>query len=213
MTSPTAQRRRRRRLLALASAGLALCIGVSVTSLAAWQQSVNIAGDRGAGVGSSLLDIELSLDGGGHWTSVTATSTGSLRFDTDASLLTPGDTVYASVLLRAAVNSRGAKVKLNGGSLTSATLLTVLRYAAKLNIGSADCKRTTFPSVGDVLVGADSLLSTSASAAFDVPAPTVVGDPGQPVGLCLAVSLPDTVSTVYGGLKATPVWRLDATSI
>ena len=44
MTSPTVQRRRRRRVLALATAGLALCIGVSVTSLAAWQQNINVTG-------------------------------------------------------------------------------------------------------------------------------------------------------------------------
>jgi hypothetical protein len=213
MNSPTVQRRRRRRLLALATAGLALCIGVSVTSLAAWQQTINVAGGSGnGGFGSSLLKIELSLDGGTTWTSATVNANGSLNFGSNASLLTPGDTVYASVLLRAAAGSRAADVTLQGGSVGSDALLGALTYAARLNVLSADCKAVTFSSVGSTLVNLGSSLSSGAPSSFQVPAPAAAGQPGDPVGICLAVSLPNGVASTLGGLTASPVWRFDATS-
>ena len=211
MTSPTAQRRRRRRLLALASAGLALCIGVSVTSLAAWQQSINVVPDSGNRIGSSLLRIELSLDGGTTWTTASVNGNGGLSFGSNASLLTPGDTVYASVLLRAAANSRGADVTLDGGSVTD-TLIGVLRYGARIGVLQSQCNRTDFPSVGGVLVATDSLLTSgSSSAAFSLPAGSG-GAPGAQVGVCLAVSLPNGVQSTVGGLTASPVWQFVATS-
>jgi len=211
MPSPTVQRRRRRRLLAVASAGLALCIGVSVTSLAAWQQSLTVAADGGNRIGSSLLKIELSLDGGGSWTSATVNGSGGLSFGSNASLLTPGDTVYASVLLRAATGSRGATVTLDGGSVTDA-LIGVLRYGARIGIASSSCNATGFPSVGNVLVATGSLLTAgSASSGFQVPAATATA-PGASVGICLAVELPSTVQSTLGGLSTSPVWQFVATS-
>ncbi|WP_375387472.1 hypothetical protein [uncultured Amnibacterium sp.] len=214
MPSPTVARRRRRRLLAVGTAGLALCIGVSVTSLAAWQQNVEIAGGSNGGqLGSSLLKIELSLDGGTTWTAATVSSNGSLNFGSNASLLTPGDTVYASVLLRAAVGSRGADVKLSGGTVGSDVLLGALTYAARTGVVSADCKASTFASVGQTLVSPGSILSAgSGSTAFSVPAATSSA-PGTAVGVCLAVSLPSGVASTVGGLTTSPVWRFDATSV
>ena len=213
MTSPTVQRRRRRRLLAVATAGLALCIGVSVTSLAAWQQSITVAGSDGnGGFGSSLLKIELSLDGGTTWTAATVNANGRLNFGSNASLLTPGDTVYASVLLRAAAGSRGADVTLQGGTVGSDALLGALTYGARLGVVRADCNASSFPSAGQVLVNAGSVLSAAAPASFSVPTPTTTGQPGAAVGVCLAVSLPSGAYSALGGLTTSPLWRFDATS-
>jgi hypothetical protein len=212
MASPTVQRRRRRRVLALATAGLALCIGVSVTSLAAWQQSIDVTANGGNKVGSSLLKIELSLDGGGSWTTASVNGNGSLSFGSNASLLTPGDTVYASVLLRAAAGSRGASVTLDGGSVTD-SLIGVLRYAAKIGVLSSDCTSTGFPNVGSVLVATGSLLTSgSSSSGFAVPAAPSSTVAGTPVGVCLAVSLPSGVASTVGGLNTSPVWQFVATS-
>lgn len=211
MTSPTVQRRRRRRLLAIGTAGLALAIGISVTSLAAWQQQINV-GTANNGIGSSLLSIQLSLDGGTTWTDATVSSNGSIGFDTDASLLTPGDTVYASVLLRAAVGSRGADVTLGGASIAADVLLGALTYTASAGVTSAQCTTLSHPSVGQVLVATGSALSTgSGGTGFVVPAATA-NAAGTAVGVCLAVSLPTGVLSSIGGKNATPSWLFSATS-
>jgi hypothetical protein len=211
MTSPTVQRRRRRRVLALATAGLALCIGVSVTSLAAWQQQINVTPGANA-IGSSLLKIELSLDGGTTWNAVNVGSDNSIAFAGNPTLLTPGDTTYASVLLRVAAGSRGARVTLAGGSLSD-VLVNVLRYSAKTGIAKADCNDTSYPSVGSVLVATNTLLTSGASSSpFVLDPGTTSTDAGPSVGICLAVSLPSGVSTALGGKFASPAWQFVATS-
>lgn len=213
MTSPTVRLRRRRRLLALASAGLALCVGVSVTSLAAWQQNIEVAGGNGNGglIGSSLLKLELSLDGGNSWNTASVGTNGNLNFGTGASILTPGDTVYASVLLRAAIGSRGATVKLQGGTVSD-TLIGALTYAARTGVLSPSCNAVSFSSVGSTLVGLGTALTAgSGSTDFTVPAATSSA-PGSAVGICLAVALPSGVSSTLGGLTTSPLWRFDATS-
>ena len=211
MTSPTVQRRRRRRVLALATAGLALCIGVSVTSLAAWQQNINVSSGTNS-IGSTLLKIELSLDGGGTWTTATVNSNGNLSFGSNASLLTPGDTVYASVLLRAAAGSRGANVSLSGGTVSD-TLINVLTYAARSGIASANCTSSLFSTSGVSLVGPGSALTAgSGGTTFAVPAAPSSSTAGTPVGVCLAVSLPSGVASTVGGLTTSPVWQFNATS-
>jgi hypothetical protein len=208
MTSPTVQRRRRRRLLAIATAGLALCIGVSVTSLAAWQQNLNV-GSGTNGIGSSLLKIELSTDGGTTWTTASVGSSGTVSFSGSPTLLTPGDTVYASVLLRAGIGSRGANVTLSGGTVSDA-LINVLTYAAKT--GLASCDSSSFTGGGVSLVGLGSALTSgSGSTSFAVPAATSTAA-GTPVGVCLAVNLPSGVASTVGGLTTSPVWQFNATS-
>lgn len=210
-TSPTSRLRRRRRLLAVATAGLALCIGVSVTSLAAWQQNIHVAADGGDKISSSLLKIELSLDGGTTWTTADITNSNTISFGSNAALLTPGDTVYASVLLRVAANSRPATVTLDGGSVTN-TLIGVLRYGARLGVLKSDCNDTSFPTAGSVLVATGSLLTSGGgSPAFTLPA-GAPGVAGTAKGVCLAVTLPSGVLSTVGGLDASPVWQFVATS-
>jgi hypothetical protein len=211
MTSPTVQRRRRRRVLALATAGLALCIGVSVTSLAAWQQSINVTPGANA-IGSSLLRIELSLDGGTSWNTVNVGSDNTIAFAGNPTLLTPGDTTYASVLLRAAAGSRGANVTLAGGSVSD-VLVNVLRYSAKIGVARSDCSDANYPSAGSVLVATNTLLTSGASSAPFVlnPGPDAT-TPGLGVGVCLAVTLPLGVSPTLGGKAASPAWQFVATS-
>lgn len=209
MTSPTVQRRRRRRVLALATAGLALCIGVSVTSLAAWQQNINVTSGADS-IGSSLLKLEISLNGT-DWYTATVNSNGNLSFTGNAALLTPGDTVYAGVLVRAAAGSRGANVTLSGGAVSD-TLINVLTYAAKSNVAWGNCNGTSWPSVGSTLVGLGSALTSgSGGTTFSVPAATS-GLPGSAVGVCLAITLPVSVPNAVGGLSTSPVWQLNATS-
>ena len=169
MTSPTVQRRRRRRVLALATAGLALCIGVSVTSLAAWQQNISVSGGANS-IGSSLLKIELSLDGGTTWTTATVNSNGNLGFSGSPTLLTPGDTVYASVLLRAAAGSRAATVTLSGGAVTG-TLVNALTDTARSGVPLLSCNSTSFAGVGTTLVGlGTALTSGSGTTGFSLDA-------------------------------------------
>lgn len=214
MTSPTVQRRRRRRLLAVATAGLALCIGVSVTSLAAWQQNLDLQGGSGGqDLKSSLLQIQLSLDGGSTWSDLGVQSNGSIDFGTNAALLTPGDTVYASVLLRAAAGSRAANVSLTGGSVVSNTLLSVLRYTARVGsaVAPANCQGPDISALGSALTSPGSLLSDGGSQPFEVPAATA-NAPGAQVGLCFGVTLPVGVGTLFGNKTASPVWHLVATS-
>ena len=201
----------RRRLLAVATAGLALCIGVSVTSLAAWQQNIQITPGTNS-IGSSLLKIELSLDGGTTWNTATVSSNGSLSFSGSPTLLTPGDTVYASVLLRAAAGSRGANVTLSGGALSD-TLINALTYAARSGVPFASCNATSFASAGTTLVNAGSVLTAgSGSTAFGVPAAPSSSTAGTPVGVCLGISLPSGVANTVGGLSTSPVWQFNATS-
>ena len=210
MTSPTVQRRRRRRVLALATAGLALCIGVSVTSLAAWQQDIDVTSGAN-GIGSSLLKIELSIDGGVNWTTASVSTSGTLSFSGTPTLLTPGDTVYASVLLRAAVGSRGANVALSGGAVTG-TLISALTYAAKSNVPFLSCNANSFPNVGTALVNLNSALTSGSNGTtFSLPAATSSA-PGTEVGVCLGISLPSGVATTLGGLSTSPVWAFNATS-
>jgi hypothetical protein len=211
MTSPTVQRRRRRRVLALATAGLALCIGISVTSLAAWQQNIEVSGGSNS-IGSSLLSIDLSLDGGAHWSTATVNSNGSLGFSGTPTLLTPGDTVYASVLLRASAGSRGATVKLSGGAVSD-TLINALSYTAKSGVPLLSCNSTGFAGVGTTLVGLGTALTsgsgTTGFALDPAPSSTVAG---TPVGVCLGITLPSGAANTLGGLSTSPVWQFNATS-
>lgn len=211
MTSPTVQRRRRRRVLALATAGLALCIGVSVTSLAAWQQNINVTSGANS-IGASLLKIELSLDGGTTWTAVNVSGNNTISFAGNPSLLTPGDSTYASVLLRVAAGSRGANVTLNGGSVSD-TLINVLRYSAKIGVTQANCTDSSYPNVGSVLVATNSLLTAgSSSSPFVLTPGSNATTPGDPIGVCLALALPSGVASTIGGLTTSPVWQFNATS-
>lgn len=207
---------RRRRLLGLASLGLALSVGVGVTSLAAWQQHQVLQGtnDQGNQFTSTFLALQLSLDGGQTWNDLAVSGTGStsVSFGTGAAALTPGDTVYASVLLRAKPGSRGADLALTGGSVGSNLLLGALTYAARFGVASADCTPVSFSSVGTALVNAGSALTTPATRGFRVPAAPVGGGAGTEVGVCLAVALPNGVLPNVGNTSAQPTWQFDATS-
>ncbi len=207
--------RARRRRRALAPLPAALTLGISVTSLAAWQQTVNVAGADNLGnpIGSTLLSIELSTDGGTTWTALSSGQNGQLNFGTNARLLAPGDSVYASVLLRAGVGSRGANVVLNGGSVGSDVLLGALTYGARTGVPSASCSAAGYSGAGTTPVGLGSALSSgSGSTAFAVPAATGSA-PGTAVGICFALGLPLGVLNSVGGQSTSPVWHFVATSV
>ncbi len=116
------------------------------------------------------------------------------------------------MLLRASAGSRGATVKLSGGTVSD-TLINALSYTAKSGVPLLSCNSTSFTGVGTTLVGlGTALTSGSGTTGFILdPAPSSTV-PGDPVGVCLGITLLSGVANTLGGLSTSPVWQFNATS-
>lgn len=202
----------------LASMGV-LGIGAAVT-LAAWTDTEWIFGgtDSGAGIGTSSFTMQQNVNDGTGWRDgATEATGGKLNFPVQATALSPGAVVYASVSLRAAAGSIAGTAVLNGAipsGGTGTTLFGLLTYQAKTGVTAANCSAAGFAGNGTALVPAGTALGTGSGATtFALPAGASSTVAGAQVDVCFAVTMPSSATSASNqGLATTPVWSFLATS-
>ncbi len=117
-------------------------MGAAVT-LAAWTDSVFVNGEFETG----SFNVQGSVDGS-TWRELDTSPGGDLVFPVQASDLTPGDTVHASLSLRVDPTDADydATVTLLGAASAGGdgTLDTELRYSARTGVGAASCNPAGF---------------------------------------------------------------------
>jgi predicted ribosomally synthesized peptide with SipW-like signal peptide len=199
--------------------GLVLGVG-SAATLAAWTDTEWVWGGSGAGdnIATSVFELEQNTAGDTPvWVNEETAPGGQLSFGLGATDLTPGDTIYAHVQLRAAADSDAGTVTLDGAVdqvAPSDALFAALVYAANSGVTLANCNAAGF-ATGTTLVAAATPLTTGSGAtSITVTAAPDAVTPGTPVDLCFAVTLPDIpANQALQGQEAQPAWAFQAISI
>lgn len=116
MTTHTTKSRRNRKVAAIAAGMLVVGVGATYT-LASWTDSEWVWGgaDGTPGIGTSSFNIEQNTSASladEEWTDAPTNSGGSLTFQLNPTGLTPGDSIYAPVALRAGADSVQGEVTL-----------------------------------------------------------------------------------------------------
>ena len=229
---------RRNRKIAAIAAGI-LVVGVGATyTLASWTDSEWVWGgtNGAAGIGTSSFNIEQhtygTTDPANDWRDMDVADGGELQFSLAPLALTPGDTIYAPVSLRADETSIGGTVQLNaaiqstlnpgvdtGGLLWNAIELTVYTSStAAPATCAADVPGTTSFDAADwdapIITGQPLATVASADQTLLAGADT---DAGAPQHYCFQLTLPSDAQTeaqpeTLMGRTIAPVWQFAATS-
>lgn len=199
---------RSRRTRALLAGGAVLGLG-AVATLAAWSDDVWVT----SAFSTSPFQVEASVDGD-EWKDFDSTEdAGELRFPVDATAaMTPGQTVYAPLLMKVSVGDSDADVRLtdNPSGPSDGSSNENFFNALSLELYDAiDC--SALGTAGDPLLKYSSL-GGSAPVATD---PLLTLDKtGTPETLCFKITLdPDAGPEVAGGSTGRLVWKLTATAI
>lgn len=228
MNTRTTRASTRRKVFALAAGGAALGLGVTAT-LAAWTDTEWVFGGDGTGgpgVGTSTFSVEQNTVApftADDWVNEPANPGGEIVFGPDAIDLTPGDSVYAAVALRAAPDSIAGTVELQAAVPAAGIAVDdpagLLFDALQVRVAASEtaftCDATAFDAGSTADLIADGpLASTGASAtqALDAAA-------GNTQIYCFEISLPDPLTLApgttiddYMGLTAAPAWEFQAES-
>lgn len=210
---------RRNKIMAIAAAGTVLAAGVGITSLAAWTDNEWVNGGFNGipGIGTSTFEIEQNVTtGASGWTNDLASPGGTVDFSALATKLTPGDTVYGFVRLRATPASVAGTESLVSDTATLTGLAQYLKYGAVV-LDAADgstCTATTFARAGaTVLTTAGAALTTNGSTTFALAAGGGGTTPGVERTVCFQLALPATgVPDTAQGLTVSPIWHFAAQS-
>ncbi len=211
----SATRQRRGKVRAILAGCAVLGVGAAVT-LAAWTDSEWVWGGGsgdGDNIGTSQFDVQQNVwDGVGgtaNFVDREAIPGGQLRFQPNATALTPGDTITAAMQLRTANGSDAAEVSLQGAVTngSDADLFTAMTYAAYEDVSQADCQ-AQITGGGTVLVPPGSPLSQPGAATF-----TLAANSGSTMDLCFVLSLPADASDALQGLQVSPAWDFTADSV
>jgi predicted ribosomally synthesized peptide with SipW-like signal peptide len=198
--SLTVTKRNRRKIRAILAAGLVLGVGAAVT-LAAWSDSVwgqsEFATDK--------WNVQGSFDGGTTWGEfATGPAAGTFTFPlTDATSLSPGESVKAPVSLRVgpAVSALNASVTLTPSGNTSALAgeldLTVTEAA---NCSAAGTTPSGWPAGGPV--------ATAGGAT-----PIILNGDMTPRQFCFTVTLPANAELLNTTTTGQVRWEFKATSV
>lgn len=210
----------RKKAVALSAAGLVLVAGATVSSLAAWTDTEWIFGGAGGkpGIGTSSFNVQQNVTADtSSWTDQESRPGGQIEFSTQASSMTPGDTVHAFVRLRTAKGSDAGDLTLNADvpfTSSSTLLYNALTYQAGRVAGPAACNAAGLAAsvaADEQLVAAGSKLTVDGSSTF-----TLQADSGNEETICFALTLPDTAENAANkklqGQTATPVWNFEAIS-
>ncbi len=211
----SATRQRRGKVRAILAGCAVLGVGAAVT-LAAWTDSEWVwgggAGD-GENIGTSQFNVLQNVwDGAGgtaNFTDRESIPGGQLRFQPNATGLTPGDTITAAMQLQTASTSDAATVSLQGAVLNGSDpdLFAAMTYAAYEDVSRTDCQADNIAG-GTVLVAPGSPLSQAGAAAFGLAA-----NGGSTMDLCFVLTLPANASDALQGLQVSPAWDFTADSV
>ena len=201
------------RLRAVLATGLVLGVGTT-TTLAAWTDQVDVE----ASFGASTFVVEANTTTpyvDGSW-SAYSDETAELQFDIPATDMTPGSTRYASLALRAGAGSLGGDASLTAHGADGG-LGAALQYRV---ITSRTCDSAAFDAAAGAAYlvgspGASVSLATGQDPEDPVGLPEGSEDPaapGDPVHLCVEVSLPEGAPTELQGQQATARWTVEAIS-
>ncbi|WP_457973939.1 hypothetical protein [Arthrobacter sp. D1-17] len=214
------------KIRALLASGLVLGVGATFT-LAAWTDNEWVYGGAGPGndtPGTKVNQMQQNTvlpPAEAKWTDEPNANGGRLDFTIEAADLFPGKTVYAPLQLRAKAGSGDLKVKLTDamqaenpdpavGVANSTDLYEALVYRAWVGVSATNCTAAGTKPAGTELVGSDVLgslpLNTRGSRSFDLPA-GAAGQPGEPVNICFAMTLPAGADTSLQGKKVVPLWK------
>jgi predicted ribosomally synthesized peptide with SipW-like signal peptide len=207
---------RSRKVRAVLASGLVVGIGAAFT-LAAWTDNEWVFGGAGPNdtPGTKTYHMQQNtvapFDDEANWVDrPEETNAGRLNFTLNAANLLPGDTVYAPFQLRAKPGSQKltallttaqqAEVPAKGDS-NSEALYKTLTYTAWVGLDTADCSATGNKPSDKELVAPGSTLDTTS----ELP---IILDPGTPVNLCFAMTLPaGTTDTSLQGKNVVPLWQ------
>jgi predicted ribosomally synthesized peptide with SipW-like signal peptide len=212
--------RNNQRLAALAAAGLVLLSGATMTSLAAWTDTEWVNGGVSTlpGVTASTFDIEqnVTTSTSASWTTNLASPGGTVDFGTEASKLTPGQSVVGFVRLRAVTASlAGTLTLVHGVSTGSSAFLAALRYGAWLMPDPSTCTPGSYNGPASTeLVPDGSTIGTDSATTFTLAAGDST-DPGAEQTVCFRLTFPPLAvasDNTLQGQAANPVWRFNATS-
>jgi predicted ribosomally synthesized peptide with SipW-like signal peptide len=213
---------------AILASGLVLGIGAAFT-LAAWTDNEWVYGGAGSddkNPGTKTYAMEQNTvvpPDVAIWTDQGSPKGGRLDFTIKAASLLPGQTVYAPFQLRAKAGSEALTVTLAEarqatnpafGDANSKALYTALRYKAWVGLEAGKCTADGVKTgdsvkvlVADKDTGASVPLNTLGADAFILPAGDTSSDPGTPVDLCFAMTLPADAPSTLQGKNVVPLWR------
>ncbi|MFB8892589.1 SipW-dependent-type signal peptide-containing protein [Microbacterium plantarum] len=229
MNTATTRGTTRRKVFAIAAGGAALGLGVTAT-LAAWTDTEWVFGGNGAGgpgVGTSTFSVEQNtvapFTTAGDWVNEPDNPGGEIVFGPDALDLTPGDTVYAAVALRAAPDSIAGDVELQAAvpaaGVTTNDAAGLLFDALNVRVATDSvaftCDATAFAAGATATLIADGPLATTGGSASQ----SLVAEAGSTQVYCFEISLPDPLTLApgttiddYMGLTVAPAWEFQAES-
>ncbi|QCR44406.1 acyl-CoA dehydrogenase [Curtobacterium sp. SGAir0471] len=215
---------RRTKVAALVAGGALVVGGVGYT-LASWTDTEWVFGGNGTGgpgIATSTFEVEQNVTGAldTGWTQAETAPGQEMTFTPDAIALSPGDTTYASVVLRTTQDSIAGTVRLSAvrsmpvasGPANAGLLWEALDVRVAATAPQTACAASTFATA---TVVADGPLATSvASTAQRLGAANT-----SPQRYCFEISLPQTPRMPTGvpvealqGLAVTPAWEFSAES-
>jgi hypothetical protein len=205
--------RRRRKIKVFLAVGIILGLG-TVATLAASTTSVFGGATFTTGEGSGF-NVQGSFDGGTTWESyATAEAAGTLEFQVDPGLMTPGDTVFAPIALRIDPNDNDypGDAVLQGGEVeTTNALSAALLYTVK-TLPAATCNATGFAGGTVPPTFPDGVALTVGSGAT----PIRLAADSTPANLCFAVTLPSSYSadkSIQGLSTGKVTWEFAVASV
>lgn len=215
---------RRTRVAALVAGGALVVGGVGYT-LASWTDSEWVFGGNGTGgpgIATSTFEVEQNVTGAldAGWTQAETAPGQEMTFTPDAIALSPGDTTYASVVLRTTEKSIAGDVELQKAvsavllapTAPEALLWDALDVRVAATAQGAPCNGSTF-TAGTVIVSGP--LATSVATASQ----RLDAAGRSPQQYCFEVTLPQTPRLPDGvpvealqGLAVTPAWEFSSKS-
>ncbi|WP_104135763.1 SipW-dependent-type signal peptide-containing protein [Cryobacterium sp. Y62] len=223
------KRARRGKIMAILAGGAVLGLGTTAT-VAAWTDTEWVfgggAGGTGAGVGTSIFEVEQNVSSSPFNTAVfvqdEANPGQALTFGLGALSLTPGDSVYAPVALRTVTNSVAGNLMLEpavaaagvtvvdaSAALWSALTLQVWVSETAFTCDASTVVSTTTPVITEIANGA---LSTTGGAA----AQALSAASANTQYYCFKVTLPSNAQTNQSlnlqGRTVAPAWEFSAVS-
>lgn len=209
--------RRRGKARAILAGCAVLGIGAAVT-LAAWTDTEWVWGGGtadNAPIGTSSFEVEQNTFTPDGFFNRETSPGGQLRFQPNATALTPGDSISAPMQLRTAVGSDPASVTLRGAVQNGSApgLFAAATYGVYTGLTPANCTARTYTG-GTVLVAEGSALTTGGVAPFQLARDMASLDPAAPLNLCFVITLPGIpANQALQGLSMSPAWEFTADSV
>ncbi|KTR43300.1 hypothetical protein NS263_00495 [Curtobacterium oceanosedimentum] len=216
---------RRTRVAALVAGGALVVGGVGYT-LASWTDTEWVFGGNGTGgpgIATSTFEVEQNVTGAldTGWTQAEDAPGQEMTFTPDAIALSPGDSTYASVVLRTTQDSIAGNVKLlkaesveviSDPTTPGQLLWNALDVRVAATAQGAPCNVSTF--TAGTVIASGPLATSAASASQRLEA---AGASRQQY--CFEIALPETPRLPTGvpvgalqGLAVTPAWEFFAES-